>query len=117
MLTGDLKWGAFRAAETFILPSHQENFGVSVAEALACRCPVLISNRVNIWREITSDQAGLVEDDDLSGTVRLLQRWIGLDPDACDRLRDDAFRCYERRFRMDDVAEKLIAVMDVLISS
>ena len=117
MLTGDLKWGAFRSSENFILPSHQENFGVSVAEALACRCPVLISNRVNIWREITSDQAGLVEDDDLAGTVRLLQRWIALEPDACDRLRDDAYRCYERRFRMDDVAEKLVAVMDVLISS
>jgi glycosyltransferase involved in cell wall biosynthesis len=36
MLTGDLKWGAFRAAHLFCLPSHQENFGIVVAEALAC---------------------------------------------------------------------------------
>ena len=36
MLSGDLKWGAYHAAEAFVLSSHQENFGVVVAEALAC---------------------------------------------------------------------------------
>ncbi len=59
MLTGDLKWGAFRAAEAFVLPSHQENFGIAVVEALACGKPVLISDKVNIWREIVEDGAGL----------------------------------------------------------
>jgi len=48
MLSGDLKWGAFRAAELFCLPSHQENFGIVVAEALACGLPVVISEPVNI---------------------------------------------------------------------
>jgi len=31
---GDLKWGALRAADSLILPSHQENFGMVIAEAL-----------------------------------------------------------------------------------
>ncbi len=52
MVSGDSKWGALRAAEVFVLPSHQENFGIVVAEALACGTPVLISNKVNIWREV-----------------------------------------------------------------
>ena len=38
MLAGDLKWGAFHASDAFCLPSHQENFGIAVAEALACGC-------------------------------------------------------------------------------
>ena len=50
MLSGDVKWGAYRTAEAFILPSHQENFGIVVAEALACGLPVLISNKVNMAR-------------------------------------------------------------------
>src|SRR5262249_45727546 len=34
MIPSEVKWGAFHAAEVFILPSHQENFGTSVVEAL-----------------------------------------------------------------------------------
>src|SRR6185369_16511419 len=47
LLSGDAKWGAFHGCEAFVLPSHQENFGIAVAEALACGKPVLISNQVN----------------------------------------------------------------------
>ena len=78
MLLGDVKWGAFAACEAFILPSHQENFGIAVAEALACGRPVLISDQVNIAPEIVADGCGLVEPDTLEGTLHLLQRWLAL---------------------------------------
>ena len=67
MLTGEAKWGAFRAAEFFVLPSHQENFGIVVAEAMALSKPLLITNKVNIWREVEIDGAGIVVDDDVKG--------------------------------------------------
>jgi glycosyltransferase involved in cell wall biosynthesis len=73
MLSGDLKWGAFHASEAFVLPSHQENFGIAVVEAIACGLPVLISNRVNIWKEILDGGAGLVEADTLLGTEQMLK--------------------------------------------
>ncbi|HIF58095.1 MAG TPA: glycosyltransferase [Rhodospirillales bacterium] len=60
MLQGDVKWGAYYAAETFILPSHQDNFGIVVAEALSTATPVLITNKVNIWREIKTGKARLL---------------------------------------------------------
>ena len=58
-LYDEIKWAAIQEAEAYILPSHQENFGISVAEALACKVPVLISNKVNIWREIVSEGGGI----------------------------------------------------------
>ena len=64
MLEGDAKWGALYGCEAFILPSHQENFGIAVVEALACNKPVLISTNVNIWREIADANAGIIMSND-----------------------------------------------------
>jgi glycosyltransferase involved in cell wall biosynthesis len=108
MIAGELKWGAIRAAEVFVLPSHQENFGIAVAEALACSLPVLISNKVNIWREIETDKAGLVGSDDASGTRRLLERWLNLSEPEQGVMRRNALRCFERRFEAQKAAQSLI---------
>ena len=78
MLQGDAKWAAFALCEAFVLPSHQENFGIAVAEALACARPVLISNQINIHPEIAADGCGLVEPDTFEGILRLLERWLAL---------------------------------------
>ena len=112
MLQGDLKWGALRAAEVFSLPSHQENFGIAVAEALAVGLPVLISERVNIWREIVDDGAGLADADDLAGTISTLQRWLAMEPQQRTLMRQRAGQCYQNRFRIDAAAERVIATIE-----
>lgn len=111
MLTGDMKWGAFYAAEVFALPSHQENFGVAVAEALACSLPVLISNKVNIWREIIEDGAGLVAEDTEAGMTRLLQEWLALPPPARQEMARRARRCFEDRFEIQIAANNLLEAL------
>ncbi len=108
MLNGDQKWGALHASSVFCLPSHQENFGVAVAEALACGLPVLLSDKVNIWREIQGDAAGLVAPDTLEGTESLLLGWLSMWPAELNAMRLAARRCFERRFRMERVAENVV---------
>lgn len=111
MLKGELKWGALRAAELFLLPSHQENFGIAVAEALACGVPVLISNRVNIWREVQESGAGLVDADTKEGTLLSCQRWLQLSESERQSMRDKAVRCFQERFEMEHVAHRVIQNM------
>jgi glycosyltransferase involved in cell wall biosynthesis len=111
MLQGDAKWGAFHAAEVFCLPSHQENFGIVVAEALGCGKPVLISDRVNIWREIAADGAGIVRPDTVEGTVDALRAWLALTPEEQGRMRDSSRRCFENRYRIERVATDLIDII------
>ncbi len=108
MVTGDLKWGALRSSEVFVLPSHQENFGIVVAEALACGVPVLLSDKVNIWREVQHDEAGIVAADDLPGTCRLLARWAGLSALQRDAVAANARPCFLRRFEIHAAARSLI---------
>ena len=107
-LYGDDKWAALAAAEVFALPSHQENFGVAVAEALASGVPVLLSRRVNIWREIVEDGAGFAEPDDVRGTTRLLENWLSADSAA---MRLAARRCFAARFDIRRTAENLVALI------
>jgi glycosyltransferase involved in cell wall biosynthesis len=111
MLGGPMKWGALRAAEIFVLPSHQENFGIAVAEALAAGVPTLISNKVNIWREIEADGAGIAAEDTLQGTCGLLQSYLALPGGKQQAMRQAARNCFEARFEIKKAAETLYAVL------
>lgn len=108
MLQGDSKWGALYASEVFALPSHQENFGIAVAEALGCGVPVLISDKVNIWREIKADGAGLVEPDTLEGTSAALRAWIALSPEQQQTMAACAANTFERRYTVEAMAESIL---------
>lgn len=59
MISGDDKLAALNDADVFVLPSYSENFGIAVIEAMICGLPVIISDRVNIWREVMEDRAGI----------------------------------------------------------
>ena len=106
MVTGDAKWGAFYGCEAFILPSHQENFGVSVAEALASGKPVLISNQVNIWKEIEGAGGGIVADDTLEGTKKLLAHWGKLSDEQKLEMGKRAQSAFKEHFAIDPVAQR-----------
>ena len=113
MLSGDVKWGAFHAAEVLVLPSHQENFGIVVVEAMACGVPVLISNKVNIWREVVVDSTGLVANDDLSGTTELLQKWLAMSGDEKRTMKQKAKQCFAERFEIHKAAKSIIEALGV----
>lgn len=97
-LRGDLKWGAMRSAEAFVLSSHMENFGIAVVEALACGTPVLISNRIYIWPEIAAAGAALVGPDDVDGYAAVLEAWRRIDAEGRAAMAARALQCYESRF-------------------
>jgi glycosyltransferase involved in cell wall biosynthesis len=111
MLTGDAKWGALYMAVAFVLASHQENFGLAVVEALSCGTPVLISDKINIWKEIQKDHAALVGADSADAFGGVLRQWIGLSQEQKDCMRKDAVRCYKSRFHADGAAENVLAAL------
>jgi glycosyltransferase involved in cell wall biosynthesis len=116
MIVGELKWGALRASEIFVLPSHQENFGIVVAEALACGTPALISNKVNIWREVQNGGAGIVGDDNLAGTCAMLQEWLALSGAERAQFRRRARECFLREFEIRNATRILDRVLSNVIA-
>lgn len=112
LITGDTKWGAFYGAEAFILPSHQENFGIAVAEALACGKPVLLADKVNIAEQVAEDGAGFMEPDTPAGTLRLLQRWIATTPQDRQQMIERAHHCFHLRYDMQQTAKTIIQLFE-----
>tara|TARA_R110002167_G_scaffold84156_12_gene228765 strand:+ start:4463 stop:5635 length:1173 start_codon:yes stop_codon:yes gene_type:complete len=108
MLSGEAKWGAFYESEAFVLPSHQENFGIAVVEALACIKPVLLSNKVNIWREIEKENGGIVKLDTEIETYQLLKQWILLKVEDKIKMGNDAFKVYQNYFTIAQAAQQFI---------
>jgi glycosyltransferase involved in cell wall biosynthesis len=110
MLKGEAKWGAYRACEAFVLPSHQENFGIVVAEAMACGKPALITNKVNIWREVEQSGSGLVVDDDQPGIDSLLERFLSPGCDAT-AMGQAARRTFLEKFEIRGAATSLLSAI------
>lgn len=117
MLEGAAKWGAFFASEAFILPSHQENFGIAVAEALACGRPVLLSDKVNIAPDVAADGAGLMEEDTLEGTARLLEQWIGMTVEARAVMGEQAQATFAARYDMRTNAAAIVRVFEPIFAA
>jgi glycosyltransferase involved in cell wall biosynthesis len=111
MLQGEIKWGAYNASYLFCLPSHQENFGIVVAEALSCSLPVIISNKVNIWREIETEKAGLVSNDTVESFSKKLSEFVTLKEQVIYDYKTNALNCYEKHFDISNVASTFYKII------
>lgn len=75
MVKGDAKRSLYEAADAFVLPSHHENFGIALVEAMLCGMPVLTSRHVGIWPEVER-LGGLVVDHGAAGFTAGLKQLL-----------------------------------------
>jgi len=110
-LDGDMKWAAYSSSSLFCLPSHQENFGVSVAEALSASLPVAISCAVNIADRVQATGSGFVRPDTTVGTFDALQSWSSLDPDQRLLMSQRAYSLFINEFQWTQVSDRLARLL------
>ena len=114
ILTGREKLAAYRAAEIFILPSYSENFGMVVIEAMACKCPVIISNRVGIYREVQQAEAGIIIEPAVSDIVKAIKLLID-NKELRKRISEDGYKLVKNQYDIDKVAENMIEVYENIV--
>jgi len=93
---GEAKWAAYRDADVFVLPSQNENFGNTAAEAVAAGTPVIVTEQCGI-APLLADEAGLVVGHDKAAIARALERILS-DPELASRL---AAGCADVTARLD----------------
>ena len=115
MLQGEAKLGAFVDASLFLLPSYSENFGISVIEAMACGLPVVISDKVNIWREVVADGAGLAAPCDAVEFSGRIAELID-DPARLARMGEAGRASVARRYDWASIGKRLEAVYASIVA-
>ena len=102
-LYDDAKWSAYRDADLFVLPSQNENFGNTAAEAAVCGTPVIVTDRCGIAPLI--GEAGLVIQHDLQELQLALEKFLE-DPCFVDRYRNGC-KDLVRNLSWDDPLDEL----------
>ena len=114
MLGGSDALELLRDADIFALPSYTENFGIAVAEAMACSIPVVISNKVNIYRDVLKAGAGIVtkcKADEVSDA------FIQLLKDNKKRINHGkaGIKLVKKKYSPDKIAKNVINIYDDII--
>ena len=110
------KAALLRGAELFILASQHENFGVSVAEALACGVPVIVSDRVALAEEVSSAGAGRVTTLNIENIMSALRELLD-DPLAYQTAAQGAQSLGRSAFDWKPIAAKWAEIYTSLIGS
>jgi len=116
MLSGSAKDSALHGADLFVLPSYSENFAIAVVEAMAAGLPVVISNRVNIWREVAETGAGLATNCDSGEVAEAISAFLD-----CKELWESSSsagrKLVGRRFTWCTVGQQMLEIYQEIVSS
>ena len=107
-LFGNEKHAAYWNAELFILPSHTENFGMVVAEALAHGCPVIVS-RGAPWAGIEKEACGWWINQDEGSIAMMLRRALSLPKEELTEMGLKGRAWMKREFSWQAIAIEMAA--------
>jgi glycosyltransferase involved in cell wall biosynthesis len=106
---GDEKRALYRRAALHVLPSHSENFGMTVAESLASGTPV-IATRATPWSGLIRERCGFWIELGVEPLVQALHEATRLDRAELLRLGARGREWMQRDFSWDRMAREMAAV-------
>ena len=104
---GNSKWELFRQADLFILPTHSENFGIVVAEALASGTPVITTTGTP-WSELESRRCGWWTKVGTEATVQALRNFLSLTENELEMMGCNGRKLVEEKYSVRKVAEEFV---------
>ena len=113
-VSGAEKWACYDGATVYVQSSHTENFGLSVAEAMARGCPVVVTEGVQSRSLVEASNGGWVVPFDPTRLATALNEAVSDSETSSSRGR--AGREFVRReLGWNRIAEKLVSVYQSLL--
>ena len=104
---GDEKWRLFRQADVFVLPTYSENFGIVVAEALACGTPV-VTTKGTPWEELQTYRCGWWTEIGTQPLVDALNEFLSLNESELEVMGKNGCRLVEEKYSAKKMAEDMV---------
>ncbi|MCG0144454.1 MULTISPECIES: glycosyltransferase [Phocaeicola] len=104
---GDKKWELFKKADLFVLPTHSENFGIVVAEALACGTPV-ITTQGTPWQELESYHCGWWTEIGTEATTKALKEFLQCTETQLEQMGKSGRKLIEEKYSSQKVAQDMV---------
>ena len=111
---GEKKWDLYRSADLFVLPSYAENFGLAVAEALACGVPV-ITTRATPWEDLPAHGCGWWVEVGAQPLAEVLREATAMTDEKRHAMGQRGRRLIEQKFTWSAAAQKMIAVYEWML--
>ena len=102
------KWTLYRSADLFVLPTHSENFGIVVGEALASGTPV-VTTKGAPWAELESRQCGWWADISVDGLYNSLQEATALPEDELRLMGKRGRSLVEERYSWQAIGKDMLS--------
>jgi glycosyltransferase involved in cell wall biosynthesis len=103
---GERKWEVYRTAELFVLPTYSENFGMTVAEALAVGVPAIVSKGAP-WPDLEQRRAGWWIDVGLDPLVICLNHTLSQPPNALTEMGQRGRSWMEKEFSWKHLGQRM----------
>lgn len=114
-LDDEVKRRAMLDADVFVLPTYSENFGMVVAEALACGTPVITTSGTP-WQEIQTEGCGwYIETGSAAALAAALAEAVGAAPAAMERMGRAGRRLVGDKYSADVMAARVKQVYDWML--
>lgn len=114
MLLEHSKISALHSSDIFVLPSYGESFAIAALEAMACKLPVVITDRVGLYPDVKEYNAGIVTECNSNNIADAILRLLD-NEDLRKTMGENGRRLVENRFTLDKVTDRMITVYKEII--
>lgn len=113
---GERKWELFRSSDFFVLPTHSENFGLAIAEALASGTPVTTTVGTP-WEDLNSSNSGAWIEVGTQPLVDAMRRFLALSETELEKMGRNGRRLIETKYSARVMAEEMMRVYESVLCS
>jgi len=115
LLTGRDKFMAFYGSDVFVLPSYSEGLPTAVIEAMACRLPVVVSDKVGMYREVSEYNAGIIVETNVDSLYKGMKALLD-NPGLREEVSRNGKRMVYDLYDINNVADKMIKMYEEAIN-